>query len=684
MHNNWFFGKPEANASQMQHAARLAEEAQALGALTDPAMAQTFAALLQTPWDGALVQFCEFRLEEYRVRAAGNPDCLRPYPGPESLVDQGDLPLGIISETGSEWRLPLADLPHMLFVGPTGRGKTSLVNVLIEGVTGKVAILFITMKDDAARLLDDPPLVARAFAFDDLRLAMFSPPGGVDPVLWRQGVIELLCRAWNLQLSRSLLHQGGDTLAALYREYSRQTGKPVIFTPAALLAWLKRTKTKYTDAPVAVLENLCRVTGTVFEWGQGYPLENLFTSATVLSLASIVDDLVARFLVDLIIDAAHRWLTLHGPNDGSVQLLIILDDGHRFVSNTLERDALTSLSNKYLMVRQSGIRLVTISQFPSDLSRATLSQSGVIVQIGSLVHQHDLQAMGAAFGMAHHEHDRLQQPGKGEFIARENLGRCNRPFAGMVNRFPAPTHPYSDAARRSLMAPILAQWPSETAVTLQDAESLVQGQTAKTTPARIPGPALGREALALAMDVSAHPWDFLQIRYARLNLAGRIAQKAKDELVNHGYVREHTIPRKGRPPILLEPLSPLFTLLQQQPLPWGKGGFVHAFMIQMVMRQLSATGRRKIQAEKYYGSKAVDIVAETAVGELLGFECAHHLTNVADNLLKDFMVQPRFTAITTVCLGQGDVRQALLAIDNAPGLKVHRKQIFVEQLTRYL
>lgn len=684
MPDSWNLGRPQATPSQLQRATQLYQEAQELGALTDPREAQVFAGLLQTPWDSCLVEFCEYRLESYRIRAAANPDCLRPYPGPESGLDQGDIPLGIIHESGLEYRLSLAALPHVLVVGPTGGGKTNLVHLLVHAISGNASILYITAKEDDARLAMDPPVVERALTFEELRLSLFTAPAGVSAVSWRRSVLELLCRTWSLQLSRSLLHQGADTLAALYDDYANRSGNSVTFTPAALLAWLKRTRTKYTDAPVAVLEDLCKVTGDVFEWAYGYPIEELFTSSTVLSLAGLEDENVARFVVDVLIDAAYRRLTVSGPNDGSVRLVIVLDDGHRFVSSLHEMKALTSLSSKMLIMRQSGIRLVTVSQNPSDLVRAALSQSGVIIQVGGLVHQYDLQAVGAAFGMASRASDRLQQVSKGEFVARENLGRCNRPFAGSSYRFPPPVRPYRDADRRNLMASVLARWPSTPAVPLEVVESSAMGPAGSSTPTRVPAAGLTREALALATDVAAYPFDFLNVRYARLNLAGRVAQKAKQDLVDRGHVREHAIPRRGRPPILLEPMPSLCTLLHHPAPQWGKGGFVHAFMIRSVMNHLAATGHRRIQVEQYFGSKAVDVVAENPSRDIVGFECAHSLTNVVDNLLKDFAVQPRFVSITTVCLAQGDVRQALHAIDNAPGLHAFRGRISVVQLARIL
>lgn len=291
--------------------------------------------------------------------------------------------------------------------------------------------------------------------------------------------------------------------------------------------------------------------------------------------------------------------------------------------------------------------------------------------------------MGAAFGMNSKDIIRLQDVRKAEFIARENLGRYNRPFAGIVHQFPGPAVPFTDTDRRRMMTPFLATLPWTPAVPLDRVEHALKSATAGAVPARMPT-AFSQGARDLALDILSYPWDFLHVRYKRLNASGRPGQQAKNELVTLGLVKEHAIPRKGRPPILLEPL-PALAAATGQPLPnWGKGGYLHAFVIHAVMTKLNAMNYANIKTEAFFGSKAIDLVATDPSGNLIGVEVSITLTNLLDNAEKNFLVQPRLARLLIVCIGLAEVRQAERAITFAPGLKQYLPRIQVEAVAKWL
>jgi hypothetical protein len=675
---------PHAGAGNEEILQQLLDEARDLGALADPVVLALFESAVAAPWDEEPILLLNDALQSYRIRQAVLPDPLRPYPGPESALDAGDIEFGRIHETGSPWRLLTSDLPHIGILGPTGGGKSYLLFGLLEQVHGRVPAVLVTVKDTDARLLVDPPIMDRALRFEELKLALFAPPPGIDAQSWQRQTIELLCRVWGLQYSRAILYESCDTLHHLYTRYGNKTGTQATFTPANLHQLVQRKKSKYQEGILAALKMLTEATGDVCEYSQGYPLETLFLQGSaLLMIPTLYDERVARFIVDWLMEWLFAYLKRHGPNDGSPQLIFALDDAQRYISRAAEANGLTPLSHRYLIVRQAGTRIIAVSQCPSDLS-TVLSQSQIIVQVGGLAYGPDLQAVSAALGLPARDVERLQSPARGEFIARENLGKYARPFGGVVRAFPAPTTGITEAERARLMAPVLAPLPWQPAIALGAVERALSTIATGALPARVPaGPSA--DAFQLAADVLAHPADSLQDRYNRLGLSGRPGQAGKTELVKNGWVKEHRIPRKrGRPCILLEPLQPLCNALHK-PLPsWGKGGFVHAFMIATITRHFQKLGYTGITAEKFYGSKAVDLVATDRSGALIGAEATVSLTNLVDNLEKDFLVQPAFATITVVCVDRARVRQAKRAIAQAPGLKSYHPRIQVERIGVYL
>ncbi len=666
-------------------AARLLDEANRLGALSDPQVLSLMETLVARPWDVQLLSFINEALQFYRTQQVLFPDVLRPYPGPDDTeLGIGDIYLGEIRETGLDWWMGAADLAHILLTGSTGSGKTYFFYGLLEQLARVLPVVMVTVKPGDARLLADPPVFGQAFRVEELKLSLFTPPLGVDEEAFTRDTLELLCRIFGLQLSRSVLHEASDDLRRIYADYSRQKGKKLAYTPRVLHSMLQRKRSKYVDSIRSALDTFCRATGGIFEWSRGHSIDRLFCHhSTLLILNAIVDDRVARFFVDWLMLWIARHLETNGPNDGSPQLVLVLDDGHRFLSKTNEKDSLMPLSHQYLTIRQAGVRLVVVSQYPSDLATPVLSQSGLIIQVGDLVHSRDCRIMADAFGMDSGEWQRLQKVKKAEFVARESLGRYDRPFAGYVSQFPGPSFPFSDADRAALMRPVLSAFPVAPAVSLAEAEQALGVSARGSVPARVPGH-VSPDARRLAEDILAYPWDFLRVRYRRLDIRGGKAQRAKEELLDSGWVREHKIARRGGKPTLLEPLHSLATTLGQALPVTGKGGFLHAFAQHIVAARLKALNYTDIRKERFFGSKAVDVTATDLSGLDVGFEVAVSLSNLVDNIEKDYLCHPSFALITTVCMSASEVRQAKRMVAAAPALKLLSSKVRVEALAKWL
>ena len=235
----------------------------------------------------------------------------------------------------------------------------------------------------------------------------------------------------------------------------------------------------------------------------------------------------------------------------------------------------------------------------------------------------------------------------------------------------------------TMMKPILDSFPVEPAVALEEVERTLGISTKGSIPAVVPGQ-VSSDRMNLAHDILAYPWDFLNERYKRLGLTGRKAQKAKEELLNNGWVKEHKVQKHGGHPILLEPLKPLADALGQSLPNTGKGGFLHAYAVHVVAERLKTQHYTNIKIEAYFGSKAVDLCSIDVQGNLVGFEIAVSLTNVVDNIEKDFLCQQAFSSVTTICMSVADVRKVKRMIAAAPALTPLSSKINIEPLSKWL
>lgn len=624
---------------------RLVDEAHALGALGDPFIAGLFEALEACPGDAQVRRSLAEALQPYRLRNVTDPDPLRPYPGLESGLNLGDVEVGMVHETGVNWRIPLDRLPHLLVSGMTESGKTSLVMGLLEQIT--LPFLIITLKPDIAELLCDPPVARQAFRFSELKLALFAPPPGLTVKRWTRHLIDILVRDLGLQYGRVLLNECVDELLALYGEYSQL--KNAVFYPTLrnLLDAVKRRKrSRYAESTTAALEMACNALGDAVEYSQGWQPATIFLKRkTALALDSIPHANAARFFVDVLMEHLHASLRALGPNDGTPEFLTVLDDGQRHLSRANERDAMTPLSDQLLVVRQAGLRYALVTQSPSDAAQAVLSQSGIIIQVGPITAMEDVRAIAGAMGLPSSAVARLQQTNHREFVARESLGRWKQAFGGKVRTLVRTGIPISDADRLACMRPVYDALPSHTAIPLEEVEKALGVDGKGAAPAVVVSPKKGR-ADQLAVDILAHPWDFVTARYKRLKLSAGKGNAAKKELLDRQWILEHPVPTgRGSPSILLEPLPELARTLKT-PLPrYGKGGFLHAFVQQAVVKKLKKAGYARVRTEAAFGSKHVDVAATSPAGGLLGVEATISLTNLVDNLAKDMRKPTPFRAV---------------------------------------
>ena len=678
------FSDPEQDPRNRQEIERFVDEAHSLGALDDPNIANLLRGLRARPRDAEIKRSLAEALEPYRVRNIVDPDPLRPYPDFSSGLSVGELEVGNVHETGVPWRIPVARLPHFLIAGMTESGKTSLILGLLDQIT--LPFLLITLKSDIAHLLFDPHVVRQAFMFSEMRLSLFAPPPGLTAECWSRYVIDFLVRDLGLQYGRVLLDECMNDLLGLFGGYSRIQGAPFHPSLRNVLDMVKRRRrSKYCESTTAALTMACNALGNTVEYSQGWDPATLFLkSASALAIDSVPHANAARFYVDVLMEYLHASLRAFGPNDGTPQCVTVLDDGHRYMAKANERDAMTPLSERLLIVRQAGLRYVLISQSPSDVARAVLSQSGIIIQVGPMTATDDVRAIAGALGLSPSAIERLQQTNQREFVSRENLGRWKQAFGGKVRELVRAGTSITDAQRLACMQPLYDALPSHPSIPLQQVEKALGIDVKGAVPAVKVSPRQ-TDAKKLAEDILVHPWDFVTARYTRLNLSAGKGNAAKKELLGRGWVRERPVPTgPGSPSILLEPLPALAKALKTRLPSCGKGGFLHAFVQQAVVKKLKATGHTQVGTETAFGSKLVDVTSMDPSGQLVGIEVSIHLTNLVDNLAKDFKCRPQFGCLVVICIDSCKARSAKRLIKASVELQPYQSKVVVETVAKWL
>lgn len=89
----------------MDKVLKYVHEAHDLGVGADSNLWQLLDIATASPADRTLLTIISQLLQPYRARRILDPDPLRPFPGPESGLQKGEIEVGTVRETDLPWRI---------------------------------------------------------------------------------------------------------------------------------------------------------------------------------------------------------------------------------------------------------------------------------------------------------------------------------------------------------------------------------------------------------------------------------------------------------------------------------------------------------------------------------------------------------------------------------------------------
>ena len=605
------------------------------------------------------------------------PDPLRPFPGPESGLDQGTIHLGVIAESQLPWRINDSD--NIVCLGPPGSGKTMVALLIAQQLRGRRSATYYTRKRSDLNFVGQHAVFNSGLRFDERKVCPYWGPVGPNDSDWHQYTIHNLCQEFSLQYSRTLLLDQVCELQELYGKYSSLLGAQVSFTHNNLKdALQKHKRSKYYEGPATVLDLISRSTKNTYRWARGQRMEHLhFHGLGLHVIHNIPYERVLRFIITQDMHWAVRYLQEHGPDDRTPLHYFFFDDLHLIATQTADRNSPSSFTEQLLLMDQSGARWFMPSQIPSDIGTAALSMAKVVIVTGSFHHHKDVTTITDALGLRRADAPLIHAIPPEQALIRDN--RYGKPFRVHIARFnnnpAAPTH-----APTSFLPGRVDECIPE--IPLKKVRNALATYAAGTPKNRQEG--LSPDARKLAMNVLTQPFIFLKERYDALGLSGSKAQRAKNELLNSNLVKPHTIAMKGRPPVLLEPLEKLFKLFGQGKPNWGKGSFLHAYGIWIAKQWLKTQDCTDIREEHHIKGKAIDATGRNADGLLFGVEVTLHQNNLIDNVERGLAAHPDFAALYVLCYSQKEARKAEKTIIQELGLSPYLDIIQVVTVAQWL
>jgi energy-coupling factor transporter ATP-binding protein EcfA2 len=303
---------------------------------------------------------------------------LPPRKKPELESSRETLPIGVELETGWPVLLPIDLLnKHLIIIGPTGRGKTTLLATIMHGLLsiGNTIVAAIDFKGDLAEMTATPLVNIRRPEQDPVNILI--PPPEVSRIDWIISVTDVLSSTLNYQ---------PETITSILSDYvgKRIDSKMVVsdprLAPLAPLLSLLVGEADYRGLITSLEQN------TLYDLsGKGTAYQNTY----------------AGILVHLF---KHRML--HENHEGL--RLLVIDEAWRITR-------LRGLLEIVKEGRSRNVGVILAVQNPADIPQEILENANTIIMFGSPNEKYLKQAV-EILGVKRTVASKLKYLGVGEAI----------------------------------------------------------------------------------------------------------------------------------------------------------------------------------------------------------------------------------------------------------------------------
>ncbi len=344
-----------------------------------------------------------------------------PIPLPQEI--DGPVKIGIEpysrAEVGFDFDTPL----HMLIVGETGTGKTTLIrNILDRLQASDIKFWIFDVKEDFKLIPQEWDVYS--LHLRDLKLNPLEGPIDAKDQNWLEIFWEVLCQTEDL-LSGSLSF-GYKILYDLFQ--SNEMPSMFDLEEAIIKEWSSLPKSspsfQYADRIRARIEALNRQLKDTFYCSRGYPVQEL-VKHNIAFLYSGMSTIAAKFLILILLYKNFYWRMASNQRGSKTHQVIVIDEAQQILPHQDYRQLKSTPFFDLLLARarEFGICFIIASQSGRvPLAIRENSRIKVSFNLGS-----GSDVTNIARDLALKEPKLLQQLQVGEAIVKKNIG-YNKPF----------------------------------------------------------------------------------------------------------------------------------------------------------------------------------------------------------------------------------------------------------------
>jgi len=608
--------------------------------LQDDKQIQTALKVLSVVWDEDLAKDIEQIIMIKGYQSLKDP--FHPYP-----KLKGEIKIG--HSNGNWFGLQRKEInQNILVVGRSGSGKTNLFYSLIKQyIDNNIPFWAVDFKKDYRHLIKEYPEILvipwTSFKFNPLK-----PPHGIKPTIWAQTLTEVFCHANALLAgSKNFLL---DNIIDLYKMYGVFEGKnnyPSFIELSQKLESIKFSLASREASYLQVIKNRVRATihtiGNILDCEKGFPIEKLLERNVVIELDGLMDDM-QNFLLEVLLTWVYTYRVSRGKRN-ILQHGIFFDEAKRVFDVNKERSPASGIPIIDIITdraREFGESLIVADQEPIKLTDSIKANTYTKIML-SLGSGKDIAEISKCMGLNSEQMREAYSLSVGQALIK---------IAG-IRPFPLtiPYVPIEKTVTDKEVNDRIRKIESEFIVKPRIKNKQFQEQMQNPQ-------GISKNAERLLIHINKDPFLPISKRYKFLNISVNTGNKAKQEIIRNGLVKEKEIRqgKGGRPKVFqltrkgIEYLTKRGHTVEIK----EKGGIEHRFWQAKAKEYFENLGC-KVLVEQHIGKRSIDLFVRFPDNRIVAVEIATHPEHQLENILKD--LELGFDEIIVACKNENVKRR---------------------------
>ena len=338
----------------------------------------------------------------------------------QSTVDNGQqILLGRLIDNDEKYAVSVEDLSnHLVCLGATGMGKTTTVATILNQLPKDIGYLVLDYHNEYSNLLRDVDVVIRP-GMDDVTLnPLRTYDEGVEDSI--AVITDIFSEIYGFTHSQAFFFR--NVLEAVFNSYAL-TGEEEPNLKALLKILEEYPVRSYSEheTKAALLRRFKQLiqgqSSRIFVGGKEMNLEELINKKVIIEMGNIREVSIKRIFGYIMLKNIFNIQSRTGRK--RISHITVLEEARYLIPTRRDYDAPTVAEKMVDEVRKFGESIFIVSQFPSQIAKAPIKNSGILV-IHRITGSEDLWYMKNVVSMTEEQIEYIKQLGVGEAVIKDS------------------------------------------------------------------------------------------------------------------------------------------------------------------------------------------------------------------------------------------------------------------------